>query len=192
MVLARPLSRLGAGAVTLVLVAAGLLACGEKPLARAPVVTDPATLDQLSQKCVQESDPKACQTACDSGVAASCNDLGHLYELGVNVTRDGIAASAYYRRACDAGDMGGCFNAGYALENGLGGRQDAGCALALYNYACNGGFTRGCLTAGFMYKSGIDGKKDDKKAIEVFQKACAGGNVTGCNQLKELGQPQAP
>lgn len=175
------------------LVGVAILAAGcSQPDAKTPTTHDPAVLQGMAQSCTQRSEPEACRIACEGGLFPSCSDLGHLYELGLNVPRDGVAASSYYRMGCNGGDMASCFNAAYVLENGIAGRRDAGCALALYNYSCDGGFARGCLVAGFMYKSGVDVKKDDARAAAVFKKACDAGNVSGCNQLKELGQKQGP
>jgi TPR repeat protein len=178
------------GALTLLVVGAIALGCSAQPEARTATTHDPVILRSMAKTCTETSDPEACRIACDGGLYASCSDLGHLYELGLNVPRDSIAASSYYRKGCDGGDMASCFNAAYVLENGIAGRRDARCAVALYNYACDGGFIRGCLVAGFMYKSGVDIEKDDARAAVFFKKACDGGNVSGCNQLKELGQKQ--
>ena len=166
-------------------------ACSQ-PDPKTPTTHDPVILQGMAQSCTEHSEPEACRIACEGGLSASCSDLGHLYELGVNVPRDGVAASSYYRMGCNGGDMPSCFNAAYVLENGIAGRRDAACALALYDYSCVGGFSRGCLVAGFMYKSGVDVKKDDARAAVYFKKACDAGNVSGCNQLKELEQKQGP
>ncbi|MEO7097077.1 MAG: tetratricopeptide repeat protein [Polyangiales bacterium] len=176
---------------TLLLLTAGLLGaiaagCSTQPDPQTAKAHDPTILKGMAQSCVETSEPEACRAACDGGLFASCSDLGHLYELGLNVPRDVVAASSYYRKGCDGGDMAGCFNAAYVLENGIAGRRDPHCAVALYNYACDGGFIRGCLVAGFMYKSGVDITKDVARAALFFKKACDSGNVSGCNQLKEL------
>jgi len=159
----------------------GALGCSSKPDAKAPV--DQVALNKATEDC-RAGEVEGCAQACAGGDTQSCNDAGHIYELGIRVPRDGLAAGAYYRKACDAGDMVGCFNAGYLLEHGISGRRDPHCALAMYNYACDGGYARGCLSAGFMYKSGLDITPDPERASKVFKKACDSGNEAACNQLK--------
>ena len=165
--------------------------CSTQPEAKTATTHDPVLLKGMEQSCTESAEPEACRLACEGGLFASCSELGHLYELGLNVPRNVVAASSYYRKGCDGGDMPSCFNAAYVLENGIAGRRDAHCAAALYNYACDGGFIRGCLVVGFMYKSGLDIEKDDARAAVLFKKACDAGNVSGCNQLKELAEKPA-
>lgn len=165
--------------------------CDETRPAKTPVL-DPVFVDAADRECVESAIISSCETACDGGVMRSCTELGRIYELGLNVTRDGIAAAALYRKACDGGDMAGCYSAAYVLENGIAGRRDPHCAIAMYKYACEGGYTRGCLMAGYMYKAGIDVEKDDASAAEAFKKACLAGNNAGCEQLKTIGGASAP
>ena len=175
--------------LSIALIAVSIVGCQSEPQAKAPP-RDPVALEAYAKACTESSDPDACLTACNAGVYASCNELGHLYELGMNVPSDGVAASSYYRKACDGGDMQGCYSAAYVLENGIAGRRDAHCALALYAYSCDGGYLRACIVGGYMLKTGVDLDKDEARAAVLFKKACDGGKAEACNQLKELGQPQ--
>jgi TPR repeat protein len=172
---------------TALLVSVCSFGCEEASRPAKHAAKDPVFVEAADKECVESAIVSSCETACDGGVMRSCTELGRIYELGLNVTRDGIAAAALYRRACDGGDMAGCYSAAYVLENGIAGRRDARCAVAMYEYACNGGYARGCLMAGFMYKSGVDVGKDDASAAEAFKKACAAGNEAGCKQLEMLG-----
>lgn len=161
----------------------------EQRVARAPS-HDVARVRGAHHACLEQAEVEACALACDGGEVQSCTELGRIYELGLNVTRDVTGAAALYRKACDGGDMSGCYSAAYVLENGIAGRRDANCALAMYKYACDGGETRGCMMAGFMYRAGIDVKRDDAGAAAAFKKACEAGYDAGCQQLKAVTTPE--
>lgn len=135
----------------------------------------------------REGEVEQCVVACSSGASDACNEAGRAYEMGLGVTKSGVAANTYYRKACDLGDPAGCYNAGYLLENGLAGRRDVGCALALYRSACDAGHTQSCSSAAQIYRFGApEVPADNALAAEYFRKACDAGSTKACAQLEKL------
>lgn len=135
----------------------------------------------------REGEVEQCVVACSNGASDACNEAGRAYEMGMGVTRSGVAANTYYRKACDLGDPVGCYNAGYLLENGLAGRRDVGCALALYRHACDAGHMQSCTSAAQIYRLGAPEVPADKlRATEYLRKACDAGSTKACDQLGKL------
>lgn len=162
-------------------VAALHVACAPKPTAPS---ASAEVISGAKADC-REGNVEACHVACSNNVASACNEAGRSYELGIGVTRSGVAANTFYRKACDLGEINGCYNAAYLLETGGAGRRDVGCALALYRLACEqGNHGQSCLNIGLIYKSGIDVPRDEDRAREAFKRACDAGHAGGCMQLQ--------
>ncbi len=133
------------------------------------------------------------QKACDSGMAAVCQNLGDLYYKGKKVKQDYLEAANYYRKSCAAGYVGGCSALAFMYEEGQGVKQDDTKAVKLYAKACEGNDFKGCHCSGIMYKKGLGGTEQNfLKAKEFFTKACTDGDPRASEIYEDLFGGQAP
>jgi len=68
------------------------------------------------QRC---ADPASCELDCAIGVGASCRQLAHQHELGIQTQIDLRKAIRLYQRGCGAGDTQSCVSAANYLRNGV-------------------------------------------------------------------------
>ena len=123
------------------------------------------------------------QKACNLDDAAGCNDLGIVYESGLefkNLPPDFKKANAYYEKACNMGNSSGCSNRGFLYANGYGVKQDYKKANTYYDKACNMNSGTGCFNLGVAYEQGYGVKQDYKKANTYYEKSCTLNNSDGC------------
>src|SRR5271157_5556531 len=83
-------------------------------------------------------------TACDSGIAMACTDLGIDYHKGEGVAQNYARAAALYSKACNGGDATGCSNLGNLYRFGAGVEQDVEKAKQFLTKGCNLGNKWGC------------------------------------------------
>ncbi|HEY1211043.1 MAG TPA: protein kinase [Terracidiphilus sp.] len=83
-------------------------------------------------------------TACDSGIAMACTDLGIDYHKGEGVAQNYARAAALYSKACNGGDASGCSNLGNLYRFGAGVEQDVEKAKQFLTKGCNLGNKWGC------------------------------------------------
>jgi hypothetical protein len=124
--------------------------------------------------------------ACHAGSAASCVNLGYMYENGQGVTKDDSHAAALYSEGCDAGNALGCVNLGTLIESGQGVARDDSHAAALFSKGCDAGIADGCSSLGNLYRLGLGVEEDTDKARQLLAKGCNGGSQWGCERLKEM------
>jgi TPR repeat protein len=70
----------------------------------------------------------------------ACNYLGFIYDQGLGVPPDDVAASKIYQKACDQGNMVGCNGLGCVLQN-LGNNTEA---RKYFQKACDGNVAEAC------------------------------------------------
>ncbi|MEO0466681.1 MAG: toll/interleukin-1 receptor domain-containing protein [Pseudomonadota bacterium] len=128
------------------------------------------------------------QTACDTGFARGCRNLGLMLSLGDGVDTDHARARTLYEAACTAGDMRGCNNLGVQAVYGDGTEIDFTDADARFRQACDGGDPRGCtnlgnLILGLWPTQTRPATPDHGAANALFTTACEGGDAVACNAL---------
>ena len=74
--------------------------------------------------------------ACASGDAASCSDLGLMYQDARGIKQDEFKAVKFYRKGCDGGSAHGCTNLGMMYQDGYGVRQDEFKAVTTEDVIC--------------------------------------------------------
>lgn len=129
------------------------------------------------------------QKACNLDDAAGCNDLGIVYESGLefkNLPPDFKKANAYYEKACNMGNSSGCSNRGFLYANGYGVKQDYKKANTYYEKSCTLNNSDGCLNSGVFYGNGKGVKQNYGLANIYYEKACNLNNGGGCNNLGVL------
>jgi len=126
----------------------------------------------------------ALESACNTGDAVACNDLGVSYEHGYSVARDSRAAAALFERACEAGVADSCNNLGALHERGAGVPASLDSARELYQRACDQHSALGCSNLGALYARGAGSVIDRDEARRLFAQACTGGSATGCENLE--------
>ncbi len=123
------------------------------------------------------------QKLCASGRAASCNNLGFLYQHGSGVAKDLSRARALYEQSCEMGAGIGCANLGFLYGTGSGVAKDPSRARALYDQGCEMGDGLGCANLGFLYQHGSGVAKDLSLARALYEQSCEMGDGTGCMGL---------
>ena len=155
------------------------------PNQRPPKKLSKEELAKLDKACRNDPNPiNHCRRACKGGSAASCNEMGAIYDLGRwSLAQNFEKALEFYTLACDGGDGWGCRNLGYMYQYNRGVPQNDGVAVRYYRKSCQFGIALGCANLGYMYDKGAGITKSFKKAVEYYKKACDAGNALGCNNL---------
>lgn len=118
-------------------------------------------------------------------VAVSCNELGRIYETGVNNRNepDYVHAFENYTLACTRGAPLGCTNMAYMLERGFGVKMDTKGAMARYEEGCAKKVPTACNNLGWMWFKGHGIAPDLQKAEGYFTQACEVFLGRGCVNL---------
>jgi TPR repeat protein len=138
-----------------------------------PAIADPTPATAAS----------ALDSACASGDAVQCNDLGVSYIHGYGVPADPQRAFRAFARACSTGSADGCSNLGALYESGVGVAENASQAAQMYERACNAGNALGCSNLGALYARGRGVERNVVQAQRLFLLACENGSAAGCNNL---------
>jgi len=159
-----------------------------------------------SPKCTA-GDLRACenivslyQQDCEGQIAASCHNLGVMFEHGEGMAVDHPRAAGAYFKACEQGFAPACRSLGVLIYT----KGDAACgstsgcdgrsAVALFSRACTLGDGEGCTQYGVSLQQGRHVKQDPGGAVAAFETACHQGHAEGCTrgasaQLKGRGVP---
>ena len=140
---------------------------------------------------------KYSERACDGGLALACYEAGYDYAAGGRgVTKDKLAAQAFYQRAadgysreCDKHDADSCRHLSLLLRSGNPdqSRNYALRATALWRAACEGGDGQACMEMGNIYEHGFSIAENLDQAAAFYRKACQVGNAGGCTGFGQLG-----
>ena len=76
------------------------------------------------------------QQQCRAGDFVACNNLGALYEEGIQVEQDYKTAISLYTKACNGGLAWSCKNVGVLYEEGRGVDKNLTKARSFYEFAC--------------------------------------------------------
>ena len=87
---------------------------------------------------------------CEMGDAASCGDLGVMFEYGQGIDADPIKARMNYQLACEDDHAQHCVNLARHYRDGLSVEPDATRAQALYRKACALGISTACGELGSL------------------------------------------
>jgi TPR repeat protein len=130
-----------------------------------------------------ESARRAYRELCTGGSAASCLNLGHIYDLGAGTPRDLQRASQYYAKSCEMGAGVGCTNLAslYALGDGV--EQDLDKSHHYYSRGCELGDGYGCSSLASVYRFGNGVERNVARATELYEKACEMNDGYGCSSL---------
>ncbi len=126
------------------------------------------------------------QERCVEFDAASCSELGVVYEIGIAVPKNASTAATLYRRACSLGNARGCTNLGVLEASGALGRPDYEAARVLFMSACEAGERRGCASLGRLHRDGRGVVLDLEIASRLLDRACEKGEASACLDLAEL------
>lgn len=124
--------------------------------------------------------------AADRGYALAQHHLGRIYETGVGVTRDKVAAINWYRKAGVQGYLPAQLDAGrmYSLGRGISRNYDQ--ALRWYLKAADLGSAEGQFHVGNIYERGKGISRDKKIALEWYSKSAAQGHQESVAKVKRL------
>jgi tetratricopeptide (TPR) repeat protein len=78
--------------------------------------------------------------ACEGGNMNACNYLGFIYDQGLDVPVDDVAAGKIYQKSCDQGNMRGCNGLGSVFQN-IGNNTEA---RKYFQKACDGRLKEAC------------------------------------------------
>jgi TPR repeat protein len=119
------------------------------------------------------------QTACESGSASACGELGEAYELGIGAPQNRPVAAILYAEACEAGDAAGCHRLG-RLRLALEDRSAQAAAFPAFDRACELGSLDGCGALARAYRSGIGVAQDAAIADRLARETCERGGAEAC------------
>lgn len=112
------------------------------------------------------------QKACEQDHWASMNNLGRLYEDGLDVEKsESKAFELFYKAAHHEDQATAQFNLGRCYENGIGIAKDLENAFKWYKVSAKSGNAQSNYKCGFFLFDGIGRTKDVKAGFEFFQKA---------------------
>jgi TPR repeat protein len=112
----------------------------------------------------------------DSGNATAQFKLGQMFEFGVGVPEDAVAAVSWYRRAAEQGDREAQYSLGHMFDLGQGVTRDSAQAIIWYKRAADQGLAAAQLTLGLIYSDGDGVPKDPVWAASWYQKAADQGD----------------
>ena len=119
--------------------------------------------------------------ACKAGNAASCRQLGLMYQQGWGVTQSYSESRTLFGNACTFGDAMGCNNLGALEATGNGGPMDLAAAFTSFTKGCQEGFTPSCKSARSVLAEEQGAPRDTLQTADQLAKSCAAGNATDCN-----------
>ena len=128
------------------------------------------------------------RAAASAGDARGALYVGVLYDSGLGVVQDEVAAMAWYRRAAERGSAAGMFNVGVLYDSGLGVPRDPEQAAAWYDRAAALGFPRAEYNLALLYESGTGVPRDPARARALFHKAAEHGLTAARIHLASLGE----
>jgi TPR repeat protein len=132
-------------------------------------------------------DTKACEAACDAGVADQCRLLGTTYQFGnAAVKKDDLRALAYFEQACAMKNAAACVSAGQIYEFHHGVDKDDVKAADFYRRGCDIGDQVACANFAIMLENGRGVATDVERAAILYDKACRAGAGLACDRLKHL------
>lgn len=147
----------------------------------APAIASPTSAGAVSQL----------ESACASGDAVQCNDLGVSYVHGSGMPADAQRAFRAFARACSGGSPDGCSNLGALYESGEGVTANLTQAAQMYERACRAGNALGCSNLGALYARGRGVERNVVQAQRLFLLACDNGSAAGCNNLMQYSAPHS-
>ena len=125
------------------------------------------------------------RTACETGEALGCTELGILHQKGIGMDPNLGEAARLYQQGCDTGDEHGCTILGFLHQQGIGMEPDPAEAARFFWQGCNGGNAVGCTDLGVLLENGIVMEPDPDPAVvaRLYRQGCDGGDARGCNNL---------
>ncbi len=145
-------------------------------------------------KCAT-GDTRACENIvalyhqdCEGEIAASCHNLGVMFEYGEGMPVDLPRAAGAYFKGCEQGFAPACRHVGVLIytRGDLACGPAAGCndrgAVAFFSRACNLGDAEGCAQFGTSLQEGRGVSADAGRAVGVFERACDGLYAEGCTR----------
>ena len=115
--------------------------------------------------------------AAEQGDADAQFDLGVIYDIGEDVSRDVAQAVIWYRKAAGQGHPAAQNNLGYMYQHGEGVPEDDVQAVNWYRKAAEQGNAFALLNLGFMYRNGKGVPRDDAQAVSWYRKAAEQGEA---------------
>ncbi len=108
---------------------------------------------------------------------AAINEMGRLYVVGENVSKDYDKALKWIRRAAELGESVAIYNLGYMYRNGKGVTEDHEQAVIWYIKAAGQGFAQAQYVLGWMNEQGEESiAKDEYIAAKWYRKAAEQGH----------------
>jgi TPR repeat protein len=132
----------------------------------------------FSFRC-KPNDAYECQTECQAGQAASCEELGRMHETGESLPRDVPKAREMFLRSCALGEMTACTRAGNLLYARDARKDAVQAAKDAYRKACDAKEGSGCTGLGDIAADA----KEAEKALGFYKQACELKNSDGCTRL---------
>ncbi|MCX5797683.1 MAG: caspase family protein [Elusimicrobia bacterium] len=123
------------------------------------------------------------QPLADQGDSEAQFQVGVLYEQGLGVDKDAIAARRWYDKAAVQGHPGAMMWIGHTYAEGDGVGQDYAEAMDWYRKAAEKKYPPAWTAIGGLYVDGKGVKKDLKESVRWYRKAAEAGDATGMVDL---------
>jgi TPR repeat protein len=121
------------------------------------------------------------EDGCDDGRAASCYQLGVLYDTGRGLpAADPARGRELFERACQGGSTKACSEISGKLLSGTGVAADVTRGRELAGKACEGGSAAGCAQLARAYAEGLGVPEDETRALGLYMDACDLGDAESC------------
>ena len=112
----------------------------------------------------------------ENGFAPAQNQLGQIFEYGLDVEQDYAEAAKWYRKAAEQESIEAQHNLGVLYEYGCGVDQDYEQALKWFTAAAEQGHTQSQSSLGFLYSKGAGVPVDNVRAHMWFRIAAENGD----------------
>jgi TPR repeat protein len=112
--------------------------------------------------------------------------VGHIYDMGLGVTRDYAYAFVWYSSAADAGDANAMNNLGYMFDKGLGVPKDPEKAVYWYRRAAEKQNAEAMYNLGCKYEQGSGIARDYGEAARWYLEAAEAGETAAMNNVGTL------
>jgi len=134
-----------------------------------------------------EAYSRACAVDVDSWASRACSSLADRYLGGKHgFTRDGVKATAYYRRACDLGYQG-CQPLAMMLLHGTGVAKDVVAGVEVLRRACHKNSRKACVELGRLLVNGQGVAKNRELGVSYLKLGCNGLDRTSCADMSKVG-----
>lgn len=142
--------------------------------------------DDSLQFCARSCCADELTRLCETGLPASCRDLGVLLTEGGRAPGNDARAAAILTEACDKNVFAACFELAVLLEEGRVVDKNLARAATLYAKACGSPLDDACFRLGAMVEEGRGVDAAEARAMALYASSCDRGHGPSCFKVGAL------